>query len=365
MTWRVFLSARSGGRRANARDLITYSYLIIGAFIMLAPVLWGVMSSFKSPESIDRFPPESLPRAPARVEVDGFDEPLPLFNVELDDGTTAELAQVRRIGLEGTYVDPDNPTQAVTVHIANATGVREIDLAFNNYSDPLQEFDFLTFFKNSAFVTVTATLITLLFNSMAAFALSKYQFRGRGVLLGSVVSQLLLPSTVLLVPLFLVVHWLGWFDNLNALIWPVSATPTGVFLLRQYMLTIPDDMLDAARVDGATEWRVYWETVVPLSMPAISVLTIFSVMWRWNDFIWPLIIIGDPENYTLPLGLSFFSTEFDVRWGPLLAMTVLTLLPVTIVFAMLQRSITTGIASMGVKVDPRLSGAGFVQRSST
>lgn len=349
MTVKSFLSARSGGRRFNTKDVITYSYLILGTFLMLAPVLWGVLSSVKGPESLDRFPPEPIPRSPALVEVDGFDEPLPVFLVELEDGTTAQLAQIRRIGIEGTYVDPDNPGETITARTENTTGVREIDLVFENYTDPLQKFDFVTFFKNSALVTLIATLVTLLFNSMAAFALSKYQFRGRDALLGLVVSQLLLPVTVLLVPLFLVVTWLGWFDSLNALIWPVSATPTGVFLLRQYMLTIPDDMLDAARVDGASEWRVYWETVVPLSLPAISVLTIFSVMWRWNDFIWPLIIIGNPENYTLPLGLSFFSSEFDVQWGPLLAMTVLTLLPITIVFAMLQRSITTGIASVGVK----------------
>lgn len=349
MKLRGFLTARAGGRRVNGRDVITYSYLIIGTFLMIAPVLWGVMSSFKSDESIDRFPPEALPSAPATIAVEGFDDPLPVFEVALEDGTTQQLVQVRRIGIEGTYIDPANPSEQITTRVENATGVREIDFAFENYTEPLRRFDFMTFFKNSALVTLVATLVTLLFNSMAAFALSKYQFRGRGLLMGFVVSQLLLPVTVLLVPLFLVVNFLGWFDSLHALIWPVSATPTGVFLLRQYMLTIPDDMLDAARVDGASEWRVYWETVVPLSMPAISVLTIFSVMWRWNDFIWPLIIIGDPDNYTLPLGLSFFSSEFDVEWGPLLAMTVLTLLPISIVFAMLQRSITTGVASMGVK----------------
>ncbi len=326
-----------------------YGYLILGLMLMLGPVLWAAASSLKTPESIAKYPPEALPRSPVSVVVEGFDDPLPLFDVTLEDGTVVELAQVRRIGLEAQLVDPETPSELIKVPVDSIEGSRELHLAFNNYVEPLQEFNFVTYFKNSAFVTVAATLVTLLIASMAGFALSKYKFRGRGLVLGLVVSQLLVPGTVLLVPTFLIISWLGWFNSFNALIWPVVATPVGVFLLRQYMLTIPDEMLDAARIDGATEWRVYWETVVPLAAPAISVLTIFSIMWRWNDFIWPLIVISDTNLYTLPLALSRFDSEFTTAWEQLLAMTVLSLLPITVMFAFLQKFITTGIASVGVK----------------
>jgi len=132
-------------------------------------------------------------------------------------------------------------------------------------------------------------------------------------------------------------------------IWPAIATPTGVFLLRQYMLTIPDDLLDAARMDHASEWRVYWKIVLPLAAPAIAVLVIFSVMWRWNEFLWPLIVLNRSEEFTLQLALNSFQGELQTAWSSLLAMTVLTLLPITIVFAILQKYITQGIAQSGVK----------------
>ena len=149
--------------------------------------------------------------------------------------------------------------------------------------------------------------------------------------------------------MFLIITTLDWNNSLIGVIVPTVATPTGVFLLRQYMLTLPDELLDAARVDGASEWRIYWQIILPLSAPAIAVLAVFSVMWRWNDFLWPLIVLTEPEKFTLQLGLNLFQGQFDIQWQFLLAMTVLTLLPVTLIFAFLQRFITTGIATTGIK----------------
>ena len=346
---RTFLARRSGGSKPNWRDWAIYGYLMLGLVVMLGPILWAAISSLKSPDSIAQFPPELVPRTQSTVEVEGYDEPLPVYEVTLESGDVVTLAQVRRIGIEAQMVDPDDPGEVLRVPVESTEPVRSPHLQPSNYVDPLSSFNFGTYFKNSTLVTVVATLATLLVTSMAAFALSKYKFRGRGSVLSLIISQLLIPGTVLLVPTFIVVSSLGWFNSYNALIWPLVATPTGVFLLRQYMLTIPDDMLDAARIDGASEWRVYWETVLPLAAPAISVLAIFSVMWRWNDFIWPLVVVSDTAKYTLPLALGRFSGEYTTSWEQLLAMTVLSLLPITVIFATLQRYITTGIASMGVK----------------
>ena len=157
------------------------------------------------------------------------------------------------------------------------------------------------------------------------------------------------PYTVTLVPNFLVVTQFGWVNSLVGVILPTVATPTGVFVLRQYMLTLPDELLDAARIDGASEWRIYWQIILPLSAPAIAVLAIFSMMWHWNDFLWPLVVLTHTDKFTLQLGLNLFQGQFDVQWQFLLAMSVLALLPITIVYAFLQRYITTGIATTGLK----------------
>jgi alpha-1,4-digalacturonate transport system permease protein len=165
-----------------------------------------------------------------------------------------------------------------------------------------------------------------------------------------IIATLLIPSTIILVSLFFVVWSLGMFGSLWGVIIPAAATPTGVFLLRQYMLTIPDELLEAARMDAASEWKIYWRIVLPLSLPALSVLAILSVIWRWNDFLWPLIVlVSDPRNHTLQIGLTSFTGEFNTAHNFILAMTVVSLLPVTLVFVWLQRFITTGIATTGLK----------------
>ncbi len=338
------------GRRApDMSDWLSYLYLTVGTVLMFGPVLWLVLSSFKTQSALLEFPPQLLPLSQVEIDVEGYEDPLPVFNVTFDDGSTRELAQVRRIGLEAQMVDPAVPGEIIPVPIEQREAVRRVRLAWENYLDPLGRFNFLTYLRNSVIVTVVATIITLVINSMAAFALSKYHFRGRDVIFVVIISTLMIPVSVILVPVFLVITRIGWNNTLWGVIIPGAATPTGVFLLRQYMLTIPDELMDSARIDGATEWRIYWQIVLPLAAPALAVLTIFSVMWRWNDFLWPLIVLSRSELFTLQVGLNAFQGELNVQWHYVLAMTVLTLLPITVVFAFLQRFITTGIATTGLK----------------
>ena len=218
------------------------------------------------------------------------------------------------------------------------------------YATVLNQGDFLLYFQNSFVVTVASLFFVLLFGAMAAFALSKYRFPGRLTFTILIVATLLIPASIILVSLFFVVWSFGIFGSLWGVIIPAAATPTGVFLLRQYMLTIPDELLEAARMDAASEWRIFWRIVLPLSLPALSVLAILSVIWRWNDFLWPLIVlISDPTKHTLQLGLTQFAGEFNSDFHYILAMTVVTLIPITLVFVWLQRFITTGIATTGLK----------------
>lgn len=353
-----FLLRTRGRNRLHWTDVLSYVYLTLGLVTMFAPVLWLVMSSFKTEAAISQFPPSFLPYSQKTVQVEGFDKPLPVFTVKPADGAggadgasngAKEMAQVNRIGIMANMVDPAAPQERVRVNINQREPVNELKFAWSNYTELFAKFTFGTYLWNSVFITVVATILTLLFNSMAAFALSKYRFKGQKAVFLLIIATLMIPPTIILVPVFLVINQVGLLNNLWGVILPAVATPTGVFLLRQYMLTIPDELMEAARMDHASEWRIYWRIVLPLSAPALAVLAIFSVMWRWNDFLLPLIVLSKNEFFTLQLALNSFQGELNTQWHYLLAMTVITLLPITLVFAFLQRYITTGIAGAGVK----------------
>lgn len=293
-----------------------------------------------------------------------LEEPVPTLaattlTLSMVAGETRRLAQVGSPqGAKYTLIDPDNVNAGAFDVFSYITPqgpstvlkpVREVYFTIENYSGAMKAFNFWVYLRNSVVVTVTATIITLIINSMAAFGLSKYQFTGRDTVFVIIISTLMVPVSVILIPAFLVISKVGWINNLWGLIIPGAATPTGVFMLRQYMLTIPDELLDSARIDGASEWRIYWQIILPLARPALSVLAIFSIMWRWNDFLWPLIVVSRNDLFTLQVGLNAFQGALDVQWHYILAMTVLTLLPITVVFALLQRFITSGIATTGMK----------------
>ena len=343
------LSARRRAGRWHWTDIAAYAYLALGVVLMFAPVVWLVLSSFKTQASLLEFPPALVPLSQQEVRVQGFPQPLPLFSATLDNGERRELAQVRRIGLIAQMVDPADPKQQYRVPTARLLAVRHLSFATSNYTEPLQKFAFTRYLWNSVFVTVIATLITLLINSMAAYALSIYEFRGKTLAMLIVIGTLMIPITIILVPVYLVVTKLGLVNSLWAVILPGAATPTGVFLLRQYMLTLPRDLIEAARMDKASEWQIYWRIVMPLAAPALAVLAIFSVMWRWNEFLWPLAVLTRTETFTLQIGLNAFQGELQTQWNYLLAMTVVSLVPVALVFVFLQRFIATGIANTGMK----------------
>jgi alpha-1,4-digalacturonate transport system permease protein len=344
-----FLLRRRGGKGWHWTDIVTWVWLVGGLILMFGPALWLALSSFKTPAALAEFPPSLLPYVTQQTVIEEFEKPLPLFTVTMEDGSEKTLAEVRRIGTVAQMVDPAAPEDIIKIDISNRKPLRTIEFAVSNYTEPFIHFDFLRYLWNSVFVTTMATLITLIVNSMAAFALSKYKFRGQSTIMMLILATLMVPLGVIMVPLYSIVSALGLVNSLWGVILPTVATPTGVFLLRQYMLTIPDELIDAARMDKASEWQIYWRIVLPLAAPALAVLGIFSVMWRWNDFLWPLIVLSRKELYTLQVGLNIYSGELNVQWHFILAMTVVTMIPVVLVFIFLQRFITTGIAGTGLK----------------
>jgi len=275
----------STGRPPGLGRLLRTVGLTAGALVVIAPVVWAALSSFKTTSELSQRPPALLPQS----------------------------------------------------------------FSFENYSEALGSFDFSTYLINSVIVTIAATLLTLAINTMAAYALAKYNFRGRDGLFLLTLATIMIPLQVILLPVYEVVSSLGLVNSLLGLIIPAAATPTGVFVLRQYMLTIPDDLIEAARIDGAGEFAIFRRVVLPLCVPALAVVTIFSVVWRWNDFLWPLVVAQDESVYTLPVALARLNSQQVIPFNLVLAMSVLSIVPVVIMFLALQRHIVTGIAQTGLK----------------
>jgi multiple sugar transport system permease protein len=202
---------------------------------------------------------------------------------------------------------------------------------------------------NSAIVAITATVVSLLFNSMAGYAFAKLRFRGRERTFRLLLTGLLIPVQVSMLPLFLLLKELHLVNTYAGVIVPTLASIFGIFLIRQYALSIPDDLLDAARIDGAGELRIYWSIALPVLAPILATLAIWTFLSTWNDFMWPLIVLSDQSRYTLPVALANLSGEHVQDTELMMAGSVVTVLPVLAVFLALQRYYIRGLMVGSVK----------------
>ncbi len=209
--------------------------------------------------------------------------------------------------------------------------------------------DFTRYFLNSGFVAVAITVSNLLLCSLAGYSLTKFHYRGRGLMFILILSTMMLPLEVTMVPLFLIIKQLDWANSYQGLIVPFMVDGFGVFLMRQYMLSIPKDLIDSARIDGASELRIFWMIVLPLCKPALVALAVFTFREAWDMYIWPLIIITKDSLRTLPLGISLFMSSYGTSWDQLMAIAVLGTLPMILLFFFLQRAFIQGIAATGLK----------------
>jgi multiple sugar transport system permease protein len=209
--------------------------------------------------------------------------------------------------------------------------------------------DFTRYFLNSGVVAVAITLGNLLLCSLAGYSLTKFRYRGRGLSFALILSTMMLPLEVTMVPLFLIVKSLDWQNSYQGLIVPFLVDGFGVFLMRQYMLSIPSDLIDSARIDGASELRIFRLIIIPLCKPALVALAVFTFREAWDMYIWPLIIITKDSLRTLPLGISLFMSSYGTSWDQLMAIAVLGTLPMILLFFFLQRAFIQGIAATGLK----------------
>lgn len=203
---------------------------------------------------------------------------------------------------------------------------------------------------NSAIYAVLVTLFTVFVCVLTAYPLARMRFPGRTVVFGMIVGSIMVPDVVTLVPLYLLTSWLGWLNTFAALIIPNVASAFGVFLLHQFFLSIPGEMEDAARMDGANSWQILTRILLPLCQPALVALTIFTVRGSWNDFTWPLIVTASEQMYTLPVALAILRTDYaNESFGPIMAGAVISAIPILIVFIFANRYIVEGVQLSGLK----------------
>jgi multiple sugar transport system permease protein len=257
-----------------------------GAILMIAPFYWMIVTAFKSRSEVMVFPPTWWPQQPTLQPWE-------------------ELTRLR-----GGF------------HI---------------------------FFANSLFVSTSITLLVLLTSAMSGYVFAKFQFRGRDLLFILILSLLMIPFNVYIIPLYRLMADLSWTNSYWALIIPGIYSPLGIFLMRQFLHSIPNDLIDAARVDGASEWGIFFRIILPLSTAALAALGIFTFTWSWDDFLWPLVIIDEPQRYTLPLGLSQLRGRFGTDVGTSMAGAMVAVLPVLIVYLFAQRRFVEGITLSGLK----------------
>jgi multiple sugar transport system permease protein len=220
---------------------------------------------------------------------------------------------------------------------------------WENFTLPFQEKPFGRYFLNSIFAALVSVAMTVVIASLAGFSLAKYRYFGRNVAFVAILSTMMLPVQVILVPLYLVVRDLGWLDSYQGLILPQAVNAFSIFLMRQNMKGIPDDYIDAARIDGASEIAILLRIMLPMSHASLSAVVIFSFLASWDSYVWPLVVVTKDSLRTLPLGLSQFFGEYSSQYNQALAAAVVMMLPVLLVFILLQRQFVEGLTRSGLK----------------
>ncbi len=267
------------------RKWFVYLILIAGLILTLMPFIWSISTSFKTRAGIFTMPPAWIPSEPT----------------------------------------------------------------LEHYARLFEDIDFFRHFFNSTVVASAVTLLGLFFNSLAGYAFAKYRFAGRDKIFALLVISLMIPGQITMMPVFMILRGMGLLNTFVGLIITGTISVFGIFLIRQFIMTIPNDLIEAARIDGCSEFGIYWKIILPLCKPVLATLGIFTFMASWNSFLWPLIVMIREEMYTLPVALAALSGEHATEFGLLMAGAVVTVIPVIVVFLLAQKYIIEGISTTGLK----------------
>jgi multiple sugar transport system permease protein len=219
----------------------------------------------------------------------------------------------------------------------------------DNYVEILGDGRFTRWFINSMIVAIIVTLSNVFFDSLVGYTLAKFRFRGRYIVFIAILSTLMIPTEMLVLPWYLMASQLGWIDSYWGIMFPGMMTAFGTFLMKQFFEGVPDDFIEAARIDGLNEFTIWWKIAMPLVTPALSALAIFTFLGNWTAFFWPLIVTTSAELYTLPVGLSSFAVEQSIQWEKIMTGASIATLPTLIIFLFLQRYIVRGVMLAGLK----------------
>ena len=259
--------------------------LIAGVVLTLAPFVWMLSTSFKTNEAVFAYPPQWIPQNPT-------------------------LEQYRLL---------------------------------------FQEVNFIRHFKNSIIVAAGVTCFSLFLNALGGFTFAKYRFPAKGKIFAMLLATMMVPAQITMIPVFMLLKYLGLLNTYWGLIIPAGASAFGIFLIRQFVYSIPTDLIESARIDGCSEFRIFWSIILPLCRPVLAALGLFTFMGTWNDFLWPLIVMIKEDMYTLPVALANLSGQYATRFGLLMAGAVVVVTPILFIFIFAQRYIIKGVAVTGIK----------------
>ncbi len=392
-------------------NTIIYIILITFALLMLFPFIFMFTASFKTPKDTFIYPPRLLPRDPVTMAVDGYDEPLPLYYVDLDgeqreyalvesnikigvyappdnlaqtferplkevkptggfmnqekamvDGEEMELFDidvegeiipmvvVRQTAL-GKFINPQNPAESVLQNVRLSQPVENLSYHPENYSDVVELQGMDRALSNTILVTVLVVLGQLTTSVLGGYAFARLRFPGRDNLFVIYLGTIMIPFVVLIIPLYQLMVMVGWVDKMAALIIPWVFTAYGTFLMRQFFITFPKEIEEAAFIDGASRLQILWKIILPESTPALATLGTFTFLYAWNSFFWPLVIIntGNTENHVLTLALNVLKGRAADSPNLILAGAAIAIIPPMIIFILGQRFFVESTASSGVK----------------
>jgi multiple sugar transport system permease protein len=340
----------SGSVKARTYMLKGFTTLILalGAFIIAVPLLFMISTAVKDRNQLRASPPPLIPWETTTVEVDGKEEPL--YEVVVD-GQELEMALIKnQPDGKGLFVDPADPETTYSLTIADQKEQRHIEIHLENFKEALTSVPFDRYLLNTLIITFVGMFGMLISSSLVAYGFARFRAPGLNVLFIILLSTIMLPSQVTLIPVYILYQKLGWVDTLLPLIVPLFfANAYDVFLLRQFFKTIPREMDEAARIDGASYLQVFWHVILPQSRPALVAVGIFHFLFAWNDFYEPLIFLHSRENWTVAVGLQTFNAIYAVNTHLIMAASLVMIIPPILIFFFAQKIFTQGVVISGVK----------------